>query len=252
MFKLALVKLTSCSGCLFTAVLSIATSRALTDAYEIVFSREIGVVKEDWFDVSLVEGSVTTHEQDRFIKELRSRSGFMVALGTCAIQGGVQSRGVTMRGGYVEVSSGSEPGQAESHLYPRPLTSIVQVDYAIPGCPVSDVLLRDFLVKYSIGGLPIERYESVCAECKRRGLECVLVARGVSCLGPVTKSGCGALCPSSGRGCYGCSGLRESDIDSHRLEVYTVRLIETGAPREDVETLLASFSNDLYRRLAKR
>lgn len=252
MIKLALVKLTSCSGCLFTAVLSIATSKTLAEAYEIVYSREIGIVKDNWFDLSLVEGSVMTQEQERFIKELRSRTSFMVALGTCAILGGVQSRGIPEPDGPEESSIGPQLDNAVSYPRPRPLPSVVQVEYAIPGCPVSDIVIGDFLLKYSIGGLPIERHENVCAECKRRGIECVLISRGVPCLGPVTNSGCEALCPSRGRGCYGCSGLRRPDLDSHRLEVYIERLGETSISREDVETLLTSFGYDLYRRLVKR
>ena len=46
----------------------------------------------------------------------------------------------------------------------------------------------------------------MCLDCKRRGTVCVTVAHGVPCLGPVTQSGCGAICPAYDRGCYGCFG----------------------------------------------
>src|SRR5262249_62325654 len=57
---------------------------------------------------------------------------------------------------------------------------------------------------------PKGRGHGVCIECKRAGITCVMVAHGPPCLGPVTHAGCGALCPSYARGCYGCFGPMEA------------------------------------------
>jgi coenzyme F420-reducing hydrogenase gamma subunit len=67
-------------------------------------------------------------------------------------------------------------------------------------------------------------------ECKRKGLVCTLVAKGESCMGPVTLAGCGALCPSVGRGCYGCYGPA-SQVNGQAL---AARFTQLGLEQEAV------------------
>lgn len=239
MIRVALFKFTSCSGCLFNTILKLTTSDTLLEKYRIVYSRELGVRESGEYDLVFIEGSITSNEQERQVKMLRDQCRFMVALGSCTILGGVQSM--------IPPS-----GDIKEEYMSRPITEIVRVDYVIPGCPVSDEAVVDFLYKFSLRGYPIEIHEPLCAECKRMGYECVLVTRGEICLGPLTTSGCRALCPSMNRGCYGCSGLRAFDIDQSVVEALVNRLAETGAPREHVRSLISLYGVGSSRRLKSR
>jgi coenzyme F420-reducing hydrogenase gamma subunit len=89
-----------------------------------------------------------------------------------------------------------------------------------------------------VGRAPGLRDESVCMDCKRAGLVCVLVARGEPCLGPVTHAGCGALCPRYERGCYGCFGPRERAATSALSAV----LLARGVPRAALARSFRSFA----------
>lgn len=103
----------------------------------------------------------------------------------------------------------AHPEFIESLDSATPVSEHVKVDAELHGCPISPEQLREVLVSVAVGRRPQIREEAVCLECKRKGTVCVMVAKGIPCLGPVTQSGCGALCPSFGRGCYGCFGPRE-------------------------------------------
>ena len=103
----------------------------------------------------------------------------------------------------------------------------MRVDFELQGCPISKEQLLEVISAYLNRRRPRVRSHSVCVECKRRGTVCVMVAHGTPCLGPVTQAGCGAVCPSFNRGCYGCYGPKEnlntaslnawSGLDEHDL-----------------------------------
>jgi len=240
--RILVVKLTSCSGCINELIYAL-THSDIRDKYRVAYFPEIEDTHElTSADVAFVEGSITTSHQEDFLKTVRSRVEFLVALGTCAISGGVQSLVVKESAESAERAIYSEtrvPASAAGR--PRPLDSAVRVDFAIPGCPVSGEAVVSFLRKYSLGGLPLVLYESVCSECKRRGVACVLVAKRVPCLGPITLSGCGALCPARSRGCYGCYGLKFFDVTQKSVRALARRLREMGLREEDFETLLLAY-----------
>ena len=239
MLTILVVKLTSCSGCINELIYAL-THSDIRDKYRVAYFPEIEDTHElTSADVAFVEGSITTSHQEDFLKTVRSRVEFLVALGTCAISGGVQSLVVKES---AERAIYSETRVLASAVgRPRPLDSAVRVDFAIPGCPVSGEAVVSFLRKYSLGGLPLVLYESVCSECKRRGVACVLVAKRVPCLGPITLSGCGALCPARSRGCYGCYGLKFFDVTRKSVRALARRLRELGLREEDFETLLLAY-----------
>lgn len=158
------------------------------------------------YDVALVEGSVTTPEEAERIKQIRGQSKFLVALGTCATAGGIQAlRNIADS---EEFARYVYPHPEYLHFLPKavPIAEHVPVDFELWGCPIDRGSLLEVIIALLQNRKPNLPQHSVCLECKRRNQVCVMVAKGMQCLGPATLSGCNALCPSVGRGCYGCFG----------------------------------------------
>jgi coenzyme F420-reducing hydrogenase gamma subunit len=158
------------------------------------------------YDVSLVEGSVTTpHEAER-IKEIRAQSKILIAIGACATSGGIQA--LRNFADADEYARAVYPHPEYLHFLPKatPISEHVKVDLELWGCPVSKAELLEAVAALLQNRKPNLPQHSVCLECKRQGTVCVMVAQNTPCLGPATRSGCGAICPACGRGCYGCFG----------------------------------------------
>ena len=87
-------------------------------------------------------------------------------------------------------------------------------------------------------------------ECKRRGNVCVTVAHGTPCLGPVTQAGCGALCPTFDRGCYGCFGPQ----DTPNTASIASRLRVHGMSESEVVRVFRTFNaaSDAFLRESER
>lgn len=182
----------------------------LFNRVEIVDFRLIGLKGGgEPLDVAIVEGAVMSEEEERRLEEIRRRSRLLVALGDCACSGG---KFIVKDFGIERVDANLPRGVREFRA--DPLDKYVKVDYYVYGCPVERreifSLFKDLLL-----GKEIKRVSyNVCAECILRENACLL-DRGMPCLGPITRGGCGALCPSSGRECQGCRGLAEdANIDS--------------------------------------
>jgi sulfhydrogenase subunit delta len=205
--KMAVYKFSSCDGCQLSLLNLEDELLDLAAAVDISYFLEATrAVKPGPYDIGLVEGSITTpHEAER-IKDVRADCKLLVALGTCATAGGVQA-----------LRNFANADEYAQRVYPHPdylhyldkSTSIaenVPVDLIIWGCPVNKHMVVEVISALIMNRRPNFPPSPVCLECKRRGTICVVVAQGIPCLGPVVHSGCGALCPSNGRGCYGCFG----------------------------------------------
>ncbi|HKE78972.1 MAG TPA: hypothetical protein VKB54_06675, partial [Solirubrobacteraceae bacterium] len=118
-----------------------------------------------------------------------------------------------------------------------PASAHVDVDFELQGCPPDKRQLLEVISAYLNERKPQIAAHSVCIECKRRGNVCVMVAHGTPCLGPVTHAGCGALCPSYHRGCYGCFGPMEQP-NTGSLAGWMAR---HGLPEQDVVRLYRTF-----------
>lgn len=209
--RVGVVKFSSCDGCQLTLLDLEDELLAITERFEIVeFAEATSNRSHGPFDVLLVEGSISTPEQVTEIVELRRAATTLVSIGACATSGGIQA-----------LRNLADHDAFRSAVYPRPewivalpksrpVSEYVAVDAELYGCPISGRQLLELLTALSVGRRPQLPDEAVCAECKRLGNPCILVAQGQACLGPVTRTGCGALCPSFARGCYGCFGPRES------------------------------------------
>jgi coenzyme F420-reducing hydrogenase gamma subunit len=209
--KLAVWKFASCDGCQLTILDCEDELLPLADAVEISYFLEASTaVVEGPYDLSIVEGSVTTAGDVERIHEIRRASGRLVAIGACASAGGIQAlRNFADVGDFMAAVYAS-PQYIETLHTSTPATDHVQVDFELQGCPPNKHQLLEVIRAFVADRRPQIPGESVCMECKRRGNVCVMVAHGTPCLGPVTHAGCGALCPTYHRGCYGCYGPMET------------------------------------------
>ena len=238
--RLAVWKFASCDGCQLSVLDLEDELLALADKVEIANFREASsAVVDGPYDLSLVEGSVTTPEDARRIKEVRAESRVLVTIGACATAGGIQAlrnfadvddfrRAVYARPEYIETLSTSTP-----------IADHVPVDFELRGCPISKYQLLEVVGAFLQGRAPNTPNESVCIECKRRGTVCVLVAHGTPCLGPVTQAGCGAICPAFDRGCYGCFGPQGSP----NLPSLSARLRGLGMSPPEIRRIFRTFNS---------
>ena len=209
--RLAVWKFASCDGCQLSLLDCEDELLAIAGAVEIAYFQEATRARiEGRYDLSLVEGSITTpHDADR-IRDVRRRSRRLVTIGACATSGGIQA-----------LRNFADVKEYASIVYARPdyiatlatstaIADHVSVDFELRGCPISKLQLLETVSAFLAGRRPATPPHSVCVECKLKGNVCVMVAHGTPCLGPVTHAGCGAICPSYDRGCYGCYGPMET------------------------------------------
>ena len=209
--KLAVWKFASCDGCQLSLLDCEDELLTVAGAVEIAYfleasSKTVGGP----YDVSLVEGSVTTAHDAERIRQVRKQSKFLVTIGACATAGGIQAlKNYADVDDFISIVYAT-PGYISSLASSTAISEHVPVDFELHGCPINKLQLVEVLVAFLHGRRPNIPSYSVCMECKRRGNVCVMVAHGTPCLGPVTHDGCGALCPSYNRGCYGCFGPMET------------------------------------------
>jgi coenzyme F420-reducing hydrogenase gamma subunit len=204
---LAVWKFASCDGCQLTLLDCEDELLALAEEVTIAhFLEASAAVQPGPYDVSLVEGSVTTSRDAERIRQIREKSRMLVTIGACATAGGIQA--LRNFGDVTEFASVvyASPAYIDTLATSTPISAHVPVDFELRGCPIDKRQLLEVISAYLVGRKPNIADTSVCTECKRAGHTCVMVADGIPCLGPVTHAGCGALCPSVLRGCYGCFG----------------------------------------------
>jgi sulfhydrogenase subunit delta len=209
--KLAVWKFASCSGCQLSLLDCENELLAITEKLEIAyFPKASRAVVKGPYDLSLVEGSITTPHDAERIHKVRQNSKFLVSIGACATAGGIQAlrnfKDVKEFISFVYAS----PQYIETLNKSTPISDHVFVDFELRGCPINKYQLLELINAFLNKRKPVIPAYSVCMECKRMGNICVMVACGTPCLGPVTQAGCGAICPSFNRGCYGCFGPKES------------------------------------------
>jgi coenzyme F420-reducing hydrogenase gamma subunit len=236
---LAVWKFASCDGCQLTLLNCedelLALAGAVTVAY---FPEATRAVVEGPYDLSLVEGSVTTPDDARRVQQIRAQSRHLVTIGACATAGGIQALRDFADVDEFRSIVYAHPSYVETLATSTPIESHVDVDFQLRGCPVDKHQLLEVLAAYLQGRRPRIPSYSVCVECKRRGTVCVTVAHGTPCLGPVTHAGCGALCPAYSRGCYGCFGPKGTPNTASLAQ----RLAFLGMPDEEVGRVFRTFN----------
>ena len=232
-------KFASCDGCQLTLLNCEDELMAIAGQVQIAYFPEAThAVIEGPYDVSIVEGSVTSQEEIERIEEVRRISKTVITIGACATSGGIQA--LRNFGDIKEFRSivYAHPEYLSTLATSTPISAHVAVDFELRGCPIDKRQLLEVLAATINGRRPRIPSYSVCVECKRRGTVCVAVAGGLPCLGPVTQAGCGALCPTFARGCYGCFGPQ----DTPNTSSIAVRLRELGMAEDEVMRVFRTYN----------
>jgi sulfhydrogenase subunit delta len=236
----AVYKFSSCDGCQLSILNLEDELLELVGAIEIAYFLEARRrTMPGPYDIALVEGSITTpHEAER-IQEIRKQAKILVALGTCATAGGIQAlRNFT---NLDDLAMAVYEHPEYLHTLPKsvPLAEHVKVDFELWGCPINKYQLVEVIQAFVQKRRPMLPTQSVCLDCKRRGIVCMVVAHGVACLGPGTRTGCNALCPANGRGCYGCFG----PAPSADMKTVIAALLPVERYPGEVKGLFSNISN---------
>jgi len=238
--KLAVWKFASCDGCQLSLLDCEDELLSVAGQVEIAnFAEASRAVVKGPYDLSLVEGSITTPHDAERIHQVRRVSKFLVTIGACATAGGIQAlRNFKDVRDFTSLVYAT-PQYIQTLNKSTPIVDHVRVDYELHGCPINKLQLLEVLSAFLHGRKPNIPAHSVCTECKRRGTVCVMVAKGTPCLGPVTHAGCGALCPSYDRGCYGCFGPMESPNTASLARGW----VQLGVKEPDLVRAFRSFNS---------
>jgi coenzyme F420-reducing hydrogenase gamma subunit len=237
--KLAVWKFASCDGCQLSLLDCEDELLAVAEEVQIAYFPEASSASvKGPYDLSIVEGSVTTAHDAERILEVRRASKRLVTIGACATAGGIQAlRNFKDVREFISIVY-AVPDYINTLENSTPISAHVKVDFELRGCPIDKRQLIEVISAYLNDRRPNTPAHSVCVECKLRGNVCVMVARGTPCLGPVTHAGCGAICPSYDRGCYGCFGPMETP-NTIGLEG---RLRKLGMTPDQMERIYLSYN----------
>ena len=218
--KMAVFKLTGCAGCQMELLRVFDDFEELLDKLEVCyFKMAASECSPGPYDVSFVEGSVSTPRELREIKTIRERSKTVVAFGDCAIAGCIPSIRDWLSQRAAEEKVYRDVSVIDSFRL-RGIGEYIKADFEIPGCPPDKALITGFLVKRLQRMRAYHRPHSVCIECKLNENTCLLTSLKEPCMGPVTRAGCGAICPSGGRVCEGCFGPMNDTNSRHLAEAF--------------------------------
>ena len=228
--KLAVWKFASCDGCQLSLLDCEDELLAVAGAVDIAnFPEASRAIVRGPYDLSLVEGSITTEHDAQRIQEVRAQSKALVTIGACATAGGIQAlKNFKDVNDFISIVY-AHPEYISTLGTSTPISAHVKVDYELNGCPINKKQLLEVLNAFLNGRRPVVPPHSVCMECKERGNVCVMVAHGTPCLGPVTHAGCNALCPTYNRGCFGCFGPKETP-NTHSLAEWWKTELEVQDP----------------------
>ena len=237
--KLAVWKFSSCDGCQLTLLDCEDELLAVAENIEIAnFAEASRNVVKGPYDLSLVEGSITTPHDAERIHQVRRSSKVLISIGACATAGGIQAlRNFKDVREFTSIVYAT-PSYIETLNKSTSIADHVFVDFELRGCPISKHQLVEVLCAFLNGRKPATSTYSVCVECKRRGTVCGLVTHGPPCMGPVTQAGCDALCPSYHRGCFGCFGPKETP-NTASLATYW---LSAGMKNPDLLRLFRSYN----------
>jgi coenzyme F420-reducing hydrogenase gamma subunit len=236
---LAVWKFASCDGCQLS--LLNCEDELLTVAQNVqiaYFPEATSAVVEGPYDLSLVEGSITTEEDAERILQVREQSRHLITIGACATSGGVQALRNFADVEQFQTAVYAHPDYIATLERSTPISAHVSVDFQLRGCPIDRGQLLEVIAAFLQQRRPRIPTYSVCVECKRRGAVCVAVAHGMGCLGPVTQAGCGALCPAFHRGCYGCFGPQDTPNTASLAD----RLLAQGMTPGEVQRVFRTFN----------
>ncbi len=237
--RLAVHKFASCDGCQLSLLSCEDELLNLAGKVEISYFLEAtSCIQPGPYDIALVEGSITTAGDKERIQQVRRDAKKVVTIGACATSGGIQAlRNWANHEDFLRCVY-ARPEFISTLATSTAIADHIHVDFELRGCPINRHQLLDVLVSFINGRTPHIPRHSVCLDCKRRGVVCVEVAQVIPCLGPITQTGCGALCPTYDRGCYGCFGPAAQANCSGLVQT----LQDNGATSETLLPLLRNFN----------
>jgi sulfhydrogenase subunit delta len=237
--RLAVWKFASCDGCQLSLLDCEDELLQLAGLVDIAYFPEARrATINGRYDLSLVEGSITTPGDAERIRDVRRRSRHLVTIGACATAGGIQALRNFKDVGEFTRAVYAHPDYIETLATSTAIAEHVPVEFELRGCPINKRQLLEVIAAFLAERRPVVPAHSVCIDCKLRGNVCVMVAHGSACLGPVTHAGCGAICPAYDRGCYGCYGPMETP----NTPALSERLAKLGVAREEIGRLYRTFN----------
>jgi len=237
--KLAVWKFASCDGCQLSLLDCEDELLAVADSVDIAnFPEASRTFKKGPYDLSLVEGSITTPNDAERIHQIRRQSKFLITIGACATSGGIQAlRNFKDVKEFISIVYAT-PDYIQTLKQSTSIADHIPVDFELRGCPIDKKQLLEVINAFLNGRKPNTPSHSVCLECKLKGNVCVMVAHGTPCMGPVTHAGCGAICPTYDRGCYACFGPKETP----NIPAMGKVLEGSGMDRETIMRAFRSFN----------
>jgi len=237
--KVAVFKFASCDGCQLSLLDAEDKLLEVAGAIDIAYFPEASRrMLKGPYDIGLVEGSITTPHDVERIREIRKLCGALITIGACATAGGIQAlRNWKDVKEFIQIVYAT-PEYISTLDRSMPISSYVRVDFELRGCPINKFQLVEVINAFLNRRKPNVSSHSVCVECKLKGNVCVMVAHGTPCLGPVTHAGCGALCPSYNRGCYGCFG----PMDSTNTSSLSSQFKEMGQSKYEIMLAFRGFN----------
>ncbi|NEV64178.1 oxidoreductase [Thiorhodococcus minor] len=239
--KLAVWKFSSCDGCQLSLLACEDELLAIADAVEIAYFLEASRAEVAGpYDISLVEGSITTPQEAERIRRVRAQSRMLITIGACATTGGIQALKNLRPLDDLVRAVYAHPEYIDSLATSTPVLDHVRVDFELHGCPINKYQLLEVLSATLNGRRPNVPTYSQCIECKLSGTVCVMVSQGKACLGPVTQAGCGNLCPTCDRGCFGCFG----PVETANTQALSARLKALGMDQRELQHYYRLFTNN--------
>jgi len=236
--RVAFFSLACCEGCQLQVLNCEEELLDLLNIIDIVKFREAMTESSDDYDIAFIEGTVTRPYDAERVKKIRERAKVLVALGACAATGGVNMIKNSQDLEDVRKYVYGKKWQVHDTYAARPLEAVVKVDYSIHGCPIDRQDFLEIVKSLVLGRTPNSPKYAVCVECRLKENVCVL-DKDMPCLGPVTRAGCDALCPSMGNSCEGCRGL----VENPNVEATKDFLADKGLAVDDILRQFSLFCN---------
>lgn len=239
--RVAIFDFACCEGCQLQIVNLEEEILDLISLVEPVEWREAMSEQSEEYDIAFIEGSITREEDEERLKKIREKAGFLVALGACATTGGVNK--IKNRFEMKDVRKcvyGEHADDPHLNTYPaKSVGEVVKVDYNIHGCPIENAEFGYVVRCVAQGKTPEQPNYPVCVECKLRENACRFEF-GEICLGPITRAGCNATCPSAGAWCFGCRGT----VDNPNVNAAGDVLEKYGKTVEDLQLKIGLFNQE--------
>ncbi len=238
--RVAIFDFACCEGCQLQIVNLEEEIIDLVTLVDVVEWREAMSEQSEEYDIAIIEGSITRPQDEERLKEIRERAKILIALGACAVTGGINK----LKNNFdLEDVKKCVYGKdaAMPHLdtaMTKAVGEVVKVDFVVPGCPINRAEFAVIVRSLALGKTPVLPTYPVCVECKMRENGCRFEYDEI-CLGPITRAGCDAPCPSAGHWCYGCRGY----VDDPNVNAAKDILEKYGKTIDDLKSKMLLFNS---------